>query len=247
MSGLVGTGFLQGFLKSWGVVLVSEIGDKTFFIAAIMAIKNSRSIVFSGCISALAAMTVLSALLGWAAPALIPKVYTHWAATALFFFFGLKMLYDVYQGETEDSAAEMAQVEQELDNSWKNGSNNGVNGKISQKNSAMKVLQTFLSPILLKAFSLTFLAEWGDRSQIATIGLATQDNVWGVSIGGIIGHVICTGAAVIGGRHLASHVDERKMSIIGGLLFIAFGLHAVYEGLYVLNPLQEETLHQDLY
>jgi putative Ca2+/H+ antiporter (TMEM165/GDT1 family) len=28
----------------------------------------------------------------------------------------------------------------------------------------------FLSPVLLKAMSLIFFAEWGDRSQIATIG-----------------------------------------------------------------------------
>lgn len=34
--------FVEGFLKSWGVILASEIGDKTFFIAAIMAMRNSR-------------------------------------------------------------------------------------------------------------------------------------------------------------------------------------------------------------
>lgn len=32
-----------------------------------------------------------------------------------------------------------------------------------------------LSPILLQAFTLTFLAEWGDRSQIATILLASRE------------------------------------------------------------------------
>ena len=32
----------EGFLKSWGMILVSEIGDKTFFIAAIMAMRNPR-------------------------------------------------------------------------------------------------------------------------------------------------------------------------------------------------------------
>ena len=36
---------MQGFLKSWGMILVSEIGDKTFFIAAIMAMKNRRRTV----------------------------------------------------------------------------------------------------------------------------------------------------------------------------------------------------------
>ena len=40
---LMGDGhFLEGFLKSWGMILASEIGDKTFFIAAIMAMKHSR-------------------------------------------------------------------------------------------------------------------------------------------------------------------------------------------------------------
>lgn len=40
--------FLEGFLKSWGVILASEIGDKTFFIAAVMAMKNSRQEVRQG-------------------------------------------------------------------------------------------------------------------------------------------------------------------------------------------------------
>jgi cation transport ATPase len=50
--------------------------------------------VFAGALGALAVMTILSAMLGWAAPNLVPKVYTHYAATALFFFFGFKTLYD---------------------------------------------------------------------------------------------------------------------------------------------------------
>jgi putative Ca2+/H+ antiporter (TMEM165/GDT1 family) len=36
---------VEGFLKSWGMILASEIGDKTFFIAAIMAMKHSRTVV----------------------------------------------------------------------------------------------------------------------------------------------------------------------------------------------------------
>ncbi len=65
--------------------------------------------------------------------------------------------------------------------------------------------------------------------QIATIGLAASSDVVGVTLGGIVGHSICTGAAVLGGRHLASYVDERTMSLLGGLLFIAFGAHAYWE------------------
>jgi hypothetical protein len=43
----------QGFLKSWGMILVSEIGDKTFFIAAVMAMKNPRTTVCHTLASAL--------------------------------------------------------------------------------------------------------------------------------------------------------------------------------------------------
>ena len=37
-----------------------------------------------------------------------------------------------------------------------------------------KVLSVFCNAIFIKAFVLTFVAEWGDRSQISTIGLAVS-------------------------------------------------------------------------
>lgn len=52
--------FIHAFLASLSVIVVSELGDKTFFIAAIMAMRHPRLIVFAGAISALALMTILS-------------------------------------------------------------------------------------------------------------------------------------------------------------------------------------------
>ena len=52
--------FIHAFVASISVIIVSEIGDKTFFIAAIMAMRHSRITVFAGAIGALATMTVLS-------------------------------------------------------------------------------------------------------------------------------------------------------------------------------------------
>lgn len=53
-------GFVHAFVASLSVIIVSELGDKTFFIAAIMAMRHSRITVFIGAISALALMTILS-------------------------------------------------------------------------------------------------------------------------------------------------------------------------------------------
>jgi hypothetical protein len=57
-------GFFPAFAASFLLILGSEIGDKTFFIAAILSMKNSHVVVFAGAISALVVMTVLSTGLG---------------------------------------------------------------------------------------------------------------------------------------------------------------------------------------
>lgn len=78
--------------------------------------------------------------------------------------------------------------------------------------------------VFTQAFTLTFLAEWGDRSQIATIALASSQNPFGVVIGGLAGHAFCTGMAVIGGRMLAARISEKTVAIIGGALFLFFAV-----------------------
>ena len=87
-----------------------------------------------------------------------------------------------------------------------------------------------LSPIFLEVFTLTFLAEWGDRSQIATIGLAASSHVVGVTLGGCLGHAVCTGAAVAGGKAGAAMISERAVAAAGGVLFLLFGAHSLVTG-----------------
>lgn len=84
--------------------------------------------------------------------------------------------------------------------------------------------------VLIHAFSLTFVAEWGDRSQIATIAMAAAKEPIGVCIGGVIGHAICTGLAVLGGRLLASRISEKTVTYAGGVLFLLFAAHSLYVG-----------------
>lgn len=75
--------------------------------------------------------------------------------------------------------------------------------------SSIHALLCVISTIFLESFTLTFLAEWGDRSQLTTIMLAARENIYGVIIGTILGHAFCTGIAVISGRLIATQISVR--------------------------------------
>ncbi|WCJ24539.1 GDT1-like protein 5 [Euphorbia peplus] len=218
---------MQGFSKSLAMTVLSEIGDKTFFAAAIMAMRHPRRLVLSGCLAALVVMTILSVVLGWAAPNLLSRSWTHHITTILFFGFGFWSLWDGFTGKGDSE--ELSEVEAEMDAAWKNNSGTtkeGVKAGDDLKKQRRPFLSQFFSPIFLKAFSITFFGEWGDKSQIATIGLAADENPLGVVLGGIIGHALCTTAAVVGGKSLASQISERFVALSGGVLFVIFGIQS---------------------
>lgn len=221
--------FAEGFLSSWSMVLASEIGDKTFFIACLMAMRYPKLIVFSGAMSALAAMTVLSALMGVVVPNVLSVRFTQAASAILFLVFGAKILYSTISSDGEESEDEMADAAAAIgmkrdDGSIEEGNASPTGAKPKPTSRMMAHLETIFPPVFLQAFVLTFLAEWGDRSQIATIVLAAAKNPYGVTIGGIVGHSICTGGAVLFGNLIASKISSKAVNYIGGVLFILFGL-----------------------
>ena len=97
---------LTSFTTSFLAILVSQIGDKTFFIAMIWAMRYSKLLIFSGAFGALAIMTILSALFGKILPKLLSKFFTDLIVTVLFFYFGFKMLYDAYNLEDGDGQSD---------------------------------------------------------------------------------------------------------------------------------------------
>ncbi|CAN6478523.1 unnamed protein product [Victoria cruziana] len=103
---------VEGFSKSLAMTVLSEIGDKTFFAAAILAMRHPRRIVLLGCLAALTVMTTLSVLVGWAVPNLISRKWTHHIATLLFLGFGF---WSLWEGFTEEGESEeLAEVEAKL-------------------------------------------------------------------------------------------------------------------------------------
>lgn len=211
-----GLGIFDAFIASLSMILVSEIGDETFIIAALMAMRHPRSIVLSGALTALVIMTVLSTGLGRIVPNLISRKHTNSAATVLYLFFGLRLLYIAWRSDPKSSQKkEMEEVEEKLESG-------------QGKTTFRRFFSRFCTPIFLESFILTFLAEWGDRSQIATIALATHKNALGVAVGATLGHTICTSVAVVGGSMLASKISQRTVATVGGLLFLCFSVSSYF-------------------
>jgi putative Ca2+/H+ antiporter (TMEM165/GDT1 family) len=235
--------FIHGLTASFAVIMVSEIGDKTFFIACILAMKYSRSVVFAGAMLALGSMHSLSCVLGLTA-IIIPRWITYYVSALLFALFGIKMLKEAYQMSPDDQEEEFKEAqdsikEKEEQFSGRDGPNDVETARPpSPARSALfasvkrsrpyRLARSLFSPIFMQAFVLTFLAEWGDRSQMTTIVLAARESVWGVLVGGLAGHFLCTGGAVLGGRLITARISVRSVTFAGGVVFVLFALSALF-------------------
>ncbi|GIL90790.1 hypothetical protein Vretimale_16825 [Volvox reticuliferus] len=203
----------SGFLAAFSLIFLSEIGDKTFFIAALLAMKIGKWMSFFGSVSALAVMTVISVSIG-AIFSRVPDALKssipvgELAGIALLVFFGVKTLRDGLAQPTDGGSAsddELADAESAVQQ---------VEGGKTKRQSPLSVF--------IEVATLIFLAEWGDRSMLATIALGAAQNPVGVAVGAIGGHAIATGIAVLGGGIASKYVSERTVNIVSGVLFLLF-------------------------
>lgn len=209
-------GFFSGLTASFALVLGSEIGDKTFFISALLSVKYSRVLVLLGTMAALGAMTVISVGIGQVFHSLPASLnssipFDDYAAVALLIWFGLQNIRDAFSmtADEDDELQDAKEV---------------VEGKVSGSGgmAAAAAVQPPPLRVLTETGSLIFFAEWGDKSMLATIALAAAKNPIGVIVGGISGHFIASVIAVIGGSILGKYISERNARLLGGVLFLVF-------------------------
>ncbi|CAD6233509.1 unnamed protein product [Miscanthus lutarioriparius] len=216
--GDISTGFASAFL----LIFFSELGDRTFFIAALLAARSSGAIIFLGTFGALAVMTVISVVLGRAfhyVDGIIPFGFggtdfpvDDIAAACLLVYYGVTTLLDAASGDDEKINEE--QEEAELAVSKFSGNGAGV----------MSAAGTIAS-----TFVLVFVAEWGDKSFFSTIALAAASSPLGVIAGSLAGHAVATLIAVLGGSLLGTFLSEKIIAYIGGSLFLAFAVITIVE------------------
>ncbi|KAJ2912098.1 hypothetical protein MD484_g8318, partial [Candolleomyces efflorescens] len=248
----------QALLQSFSMIIVSEIGDKTFLIAAILAMRHPRLLVFAGAFGSLVVMSILSAAMGHLLPTLIPRRWTQVAASILFLVFGTKMMIEArgMKSGNEKIQEEMKEAQEEIEDDeaeheGRDGDDDvplealeagkspthrralstskSKSSKASLADGARNFCSLLLGPVFVQAFVLTFLGEWGDRSQIATIALGAAHNVYLVTLGTVVGHGCCTALAVIGGRYVSTKISVKHVTFGGAVLFLIFGFVYLYE------------------
>jgi len=75
-----------------------------------------------------------------------------------------------------------------------------------------------------------FLAEMGDKTQLATISLAVEyKNMLNVLMGTTLGMVIADAVGIIVGIVMRKHIPEKTVKWISAIIFILFGLSGIYQ------------------
>jgi putative Ca2+/H+ antiporter (TMEM165/GDT1 family) len=86
---------------------------------------------------------------------------------------------------------------------------------------------------LLAIFGTVFLAELGDKTQLATVLFAANraNSAWLVFAAASLALIAACALAVLAGSVLAQHVNTRHLSTVAGVGFIVIGLWTLWGGL----------------
>ncbi|RMF93384.1 MAG: TMEM165/GDT1 family protein [Candidatus Schekmanbacteria bacterium] len=86
--------------------------------------------------------------------------------------------------------------------------------------------------LLLTVFGTVFIAEIADKTQLATLLYASeaQNSKIVVFIGAAFALTVASAIAVFAGTILSNWIDEKVMSKIAGIAFVAIGIWTFFKG-----------------
>jgi putative Ca2+/H+ antiporter (TMEM165/GDT1 family) len=200
--------------STFGLIFVAELGDKTQLAVVTQTCKFRQPwSVFLGASLALTGVTVLGAIGGRWLGALVPASVLQFAAALAFvvmgIFIGREAARATSGGVERNAASEPGSDENDQDAT-------GVD----------------CSPIATwdwRAFSSTlgllFVAELGDKTQLAVLSLAGKhEDTWSVFLGGTLALIFVTALGVLGGQGLCKLIPERLLLWISAVAFVAMGV-----------------------
>lgn len=230
----------HAFFVSLTMVSMAEIFDKTWFVAFVMGMRYDRIIVFWSCFLGLVVHVFIAAAFGIAFMHLLSARTLSLLAAGLYTLFAILYGYDWY---TSDADSDMIGAgkdevvaeafEDSKDNPLEDAENTygSLNPKSAGTKAPMQQAQQ-LCGIFWQCFVMVFIAEWGDRTQIAMIGIHATLPLIPVMIGSTVAFGLLTLSAVLLGRLIGDKtLSESTVKGICALSFLVFALIAIRDSM----------------
>jgi putative Ca2+/H+ antiporter (TMEM165/GDT1 family) len=85
--------------------------------------------------------------------------------------------------------------------------------------------------VMFTVFISVFLAELGDKTQLATMLFASDKEIskWTVFVGAALALVVAAGIGVLVGETLTKYINPKQLQYISGIGFILIGAWTLYK------------------
>ncbi|KGN31357.1 membrane protein [Knoellia sinensis KCTC 19936] len=181
----------------FGTIFVVELPDKTFIATLVMSTRFRPLLVWLGVVAAFFVQTLVAVAIGGVL-AQLPKRPIEIVAAVLFLIGGIILLRGASKADAEE-----AETEEEF-------------GEKSESASAKHLAGW---KIITFSFTVLFLAEWGDLSQILTASMVLRfDDPVSVFIGAFLALAAVSGVAALLGRTLLQRIHLSTIRRIGGVV-----------------------------
>ena len=209
--------FYPSLIQSFLVIFLSEIADRTFILVLIYSLKMHWLPLIITSMLAMAFMNLLAIVAGYTVILLIPRSLIDWIGFACFLAFGI---FSVYEGITMESKTIHEEYQEEMTEQGKNYqlANDEENNNNEAKN------EKSMWALCAELFGFLCLSELGDKSEISTVTIAAVYNLYAVLIGTMVAYFACILIATFLGLVIGKFLTEKRMTIIGGILFICFAI-----------------------
>ena len=192
---------LSLLLSTFLTVFIAELGDKTQLATlTISGTSNKPLAVFLGSSSALVFASLLGALTGGSISSFLPEVVLKSIASITFFIIGIRLFINSFTIEKEEKEEKENNIE-----------------------------KSFFS-IFITTFTTIFIAELGDKTQIATLMLSAESGKpIIVFLGSSLALISSSIVGVLIGKWVSKKISPSKFALSTGSLMILISIFLAYE------------------
>ena len=201
----------NALLSTFGLIFVAELGDKTQLAVVTQTCKFRRPLaVFLGASLALAAVTVLGAIGGQWLGQIIPASALRFVAALAFVVMGALVGREAARAQSSEAGQDaVCTLGDESENE----------GDVDCAPASAWDWKAFSSTL-----GLLFVAELGDKTQLAVLSLAGKyGDTWSVFLGGTLALTLVTALGVLGGQGLCSLIPEHLLLWVSAAAFVMMG------------------------